>query len=114
MSNLGQNIVMGGYTMWAALGVEFIATLIFTMVFLGVTATRGMVIAGLIVGLTLLVLHLAFISVNGLSVNPARSIGPAVWVRGIALEQVWISLSCHRSWPAFSPAGCTNRNGSLS
>lgn len=92
VSNLGQNIVTGGYTMWAALGVEFIATLIFTMVILGVTATRGMVLAGLIVGLTLLVLHLAFISVNGLSVNPARSIGPAVWVRGIALEQVWIFI----------------------
>lgn len=90
---LGQNVVMGGYSLATAVGVEFVATLIFTMVILGVTGFRGgAALAGLIIGLTLLALHLAFISVTGLSVNPARSFGPAVFVRGAALEQLWIFL----------------------
>jgi aquaporin Z len=91
VANLGQNVLLSGNTMWTALGVEFIATLIFAMVILGTTAARaGAAIAGLIIGFTLLALHLAFISVNGLSVNPARSFGPAIFVQGAALEQLWI------------------------
>jgi aquaporin Z len=91
VANMGQNVLLGGHTMWAALGVEFIATLIFATVILGATAFRaGAAVAGLIIGLTLLALHLAFISVNGLSVNPARSFGPAIFVQGAALEQLWI------------------------
>jgi aquaporin Z len=90
---LGQNVISSGYSLGTAIGVELIATLIFTLVVLGATAVRGgPAIAGLVIGLTLLALHLAFISVDGLSVNPARSLGPAVWVRGVALEQVWIFL----------------------
>lgn len=91
-TNLGQNVILGGYSVTTVIGVEFIATLIFTLVFLGATATRGAPMAGLIIGLTLVALHLAFISVDGLSVNPARSFGPAVWVQGVALNQLWIFL----------------------
>jgi aquaporin Z len=88
---LGQNLTATGYSVWAVLGVEFVATLIFALVILGATASRGgPAIAGLIIGLTLMALHLAFISVDGLSVNPARSFGPAVWVRGAAMEQLWM------------------------
>jgi aquaporin Z len=93
VGNLGQNIIMGGYTQAAVIGVEIVATLIFALVFLGATASRGgPAIAGLIIGLTLVALHLAFISVDGLSVNPARSFGPAVYVQGVALEQLWIFI----------------------
>jgi aquaporin Z len=93
VANLGQNVIMGGYSLGTVIGVEFVATLIFALVILGATASRGgPAIAGLIIGLTLLALHLAFISVDGLSVNPARSFGPAVWVRGVALEQLWIFI----------------------
>jgi aquaporin Z len=93
VANLGQNVILGGYSIAAAIAVEFIATLIFTLVILGATGGRaGPAMAGLIIGLTLVALHLAFISINGLSVNPARSFGPAVFVRGAALEQLWIFL----------------------
>ncbi len=91
VANLGQNVIMGGYSIATVLGVEFVATLIFALVILGVTASRGAgAVAGLIIGLTLLALHLAFISVDALSVNPARSFGPAIFVQGAALEQLWI------------------------
>lgn len=92
VTSLGQNVILGGYTVLTVLCVEFIATLIFALVILGVTATRGgsSAVAGLIIGLTLLALHLAFIGVDALSVNPARSFGPAVIVQGAALEQLWI------------------------
>ncbi len=48
--------------------------------------------AGLIIGLTLFALHLPFIQVTGLSVNPARSLGPAIFVGGTALAQVWLFI----------------------
>lgn len=90
-ANLGQNIIMGGYSVATVIGVEFVATLIFVLVILGATASRsGPAMAGLIIGLTLVALHLAFIGVDVLSVNPARSFGPAIFVRGAALEQLWI------------------------
>ena len=91
VANLGQNVIMGGYSVATVIGVEFVATLIFALVILGATASRGgPAMAGLIIGLTLVALHLAFISVDLLSVNPARSFGPAIFVRGAALEQLWI------------------------
>jgi aquaporin Z len=49
-------------------------------------------VAGLVIGLTLVVLHFPFIQVTGLSVNPARSLGPAVFAGGTALLQVWLFL----------------------
>jgi len=92
IANLGQNSILGGYSVLTVVCVEFVATLIFTLVFLGSTAARGATaMAGLIIGLTLVALHLAFISVDGLSVNPARSFGPAVIVQGPAFfDQLWI------------------------
>jgi len=49
-------------------------------------------VAGLAIGLTLVVLHFPFINVTGLSVNPARSLAPALFVGGHALAQVWMFL----------------------
>ena len=96
-SGLGQNGwgqgYLGGYGLVAAFLVEVIATFIFVFVILRVTGERGAgTLAGLVVGLTLVVLHFPFINVTGLSVNPARSLGPAVVVRGEALVQVWLFL----------------------
>jgi aquaporin Z len=96
-SGLGQNgfgrAYLGGYGVTAAFLVEVIATFIFVFVILRVTGERGAgALAGLVVGLTLVVLHFPFINVTGLSVNPARSLGPAVVVRGAALGQVWLFL----------------------
>jgi aquaporin Z len=94
---LGQNGwgpgYLGGYTLGAAILVEFLATLLFTLVILGSTSGRGATpFPGLVIGLTLTALHFPFINVTGLSVNPARSLGPAVFVGGNALWQLWLFL----------------------
>ena len=72
---------------------EVIATAIFLVVILGVTADKGAsAMAGLVIGLTLAMIHLAGITVTGTSVNPARSIGPALFVGGDALSQLWLFI----------------------
>ncbi|HEX2656166.1 MAG TPA: aquaporin [Xanthobacteraceae bacterium] len=83
----------GGFNVSSAVLAEFIATLLFVIVILGATSARGMTpVAGLAIGLTLTALHFPFINVTGLSVNPARSFGPAIWVGGEALSQLWLFL----------------------
>jgi aquaporin Z len=92
VAGLGQNGFVQ-FSLTAAIVAELLATLIFTVVVLAVTGSRaGAPLAGLIIGLTLLVLHLPFFYVTGLSVNPARSLGPAVFVGGAALQQLWVFL----------------------
>jgi len=82
-----------GYGVPAAILAEFVATLLFAIVILGATSAKGATpAAGLAIGLTLTALHLPFLNVTGLSVNPARSLGPAVFVGGGALAQVWMFL----------------------
>ncbi|HYS48453.1 MAG TPA: aquaporin [Xanthobacteraceae bacterium] len=84
---------LGGYGLGAAIFTEFVATLLFIIVILGATSEKGATpVAGLAIGLTLVVLHFPFINVTGLSVNPARSLGPAVFVGGQALAQVWLFI----------------------
>jgi aquaporin Z len=96
-SGLGQNGwgpgYQGGYDVSAAIAYEFVATLLFLIVILGSTqksAPGGF--AGLVIGTTLVAIHLLGIHITGTSVNPARSLGPALFVRGQALEQVWLFL----------------------
>jgi aquaporin Z len=96
-AGLGQNgwgpKYLGEYGLMAAVVVELLATFIFIYVILAATnPTLNLQVAGLIIGLTLFVLHFPFINVTGLSVNPARSLGPAVFVGGNALAQVWLFL----------------------
>ncbi|HET9904885.1 MAG TPA: aquaporin [Xanthobacteraceae bacterium] len=96
-SGLGQNGwgegYLGGYGLGAAMLTEFLATFVFVVVILSATnPTTTLEVAGLIIGLTLFMLHFPFINVTGLSVNPARSLGPAVFVGGKALAQVWMFL----------------------
>jgi aquaporin Z len=83
----------GTYGVWAAIVAEFLGTMIFTLVILAATGEKGFgVMAGLIIGTTLMILHLAFISVSGASFNPARSFGPAIFVGHKAFGQVWMYL----------------------
>lgn len=96
-SGLGQNGwgqgYLGGYGLASAMLVEFLATLIFTLVILALTnPSSTTAVAGLAIGLTLVALHFPFIMVTGLSVNPARSLGPALFVGGKAIAQVWMFL----------------------
>ncbi len=73
---------------------EVIATAVFLVVILGVTSEKGSpMMAGLVIGLTLTMIHLVGITVTGTSVNPARSIGPALFVGGTALSQLWVFIA---------------------
>jgi aquaporin Z len=83
---------LGEYGVGSAIVVELVATFIFTAVILGIGSERGGRPAGLVIGLTLFALHLPFIMVTGLSVNPARSLGPAVFGGTPALQQLWVFI----------------------
>jgi aquaporin Z len=81
----------GGYSMVAGLVTEVVMTFMFLIVILGATHKRAPVgFAGLAIGLALTLIHLISIPVTNTSVNPARSTGPAVFVGGWALQQLWL------------------------
>ena len=81
----------GGYGLQAALIFEVVMTAIFVVVILGVSGDQKHgAFAGLAIGITLAVIHIVGIQVTGVSVNPARSFGPAVLQGGEALSQVWV------------------------
>jgi aquaporin Z len=81
----------GGYVLPAAALFEVVATGLFVIVILGSTAEGAPAgFAGLAIGITLAAIHIVGIQVTGVSVNPARSFGPAVLVGGQALQQLWL------------------------
>lgn len=81
----------GGYTWASALITEAVLTAVFVVVILQVTAPNVPAgFAPIAIGLTLLVIHLFAIPVDNASVNPARSTGPALFVHGWALKQLWL------------------------
>lgn len=83
----------GGYGLHSALLFELVATLIFVVVILGSTQEKAPTgFAGLAIGITLVVIHIFGIHITGVSVNPARSLGPALLVGGQAMAQVWLFL----------------------
>lgn len=83
----------GQYALVACFLFEVVATFIFLVTILGVTQTNApSQLAGLAIGLTLVVIHIVGIQVTGVSVNPARSLGPAVWVMGDAIAQLWLFI----------------------
>ena len=80
-------------SMWGAIVVEIVLTYIFIYTILGVTSDENKSsIAGLVIGLTLTFVHLIGIRLTGTSVNPARSLAPAVIMGGEALSQVWVFI----------------------
>lgn len=81
----------GGYSLAAAIVAEIVLTLMFLMIILGATDVRAPAgFAPIAIGLGLTLIHLIGIPVTNLSVNPARSTGPAIFVGGWALEQLWV------------------------
>lgn len=83
----------GGFGLGAAITAEILFTGVFVLVILGVThATRGTPLAGLVIGLTLTLIHLATIPIDNTSVNPARSIATAIYGGVDALAQLWVFL----------------------
>jgi aquaporin Z len=83
----------GGYNLAAGLVTELVLTFIFVFVILGATDRRAPAgFAPIAIGLALTGVHLVGIPVTNMSVNPARSIGPALFVGGWALEQLWLFI----------------------
>ena len=81
----------GGYSMAAGFVCEVVMTAIFLFVIMGATDKRAPAgFAPLAIGLTLTLIHLISIPVTNTSVNPARSTGPAVFIQGWALTQLWL------------------------
>lgn len=73
--------------------IEVILTFVFVLTILGVTArTENASVAGIVIGLTLAFVHILGIAFTGTSVNPARSLGPAVFAGGDALKYVWVFI----------------------
>ena len=93
-AGLGTNGVANAGGAGGAFLVEVIATFIFVFVVLGTTDSKKGAgnLAGLAIGLTLILVHLVCINLTGTSVNPARSIGPALFVGGDALKDLWVFI----------------------
>jgi aquaporin Z len=84
----------GGYGLAAAATFEVVMTALFVLVILGSTSPAAPAgFAGLAIGLTLAAIHIVGIGVTGVSVNPARSFGPALLVGGQALSQLWLFIA---------------------
>lgn len=117
-SGLGQNGwgtgYLGEYGFFSAVLFEFFATFIFVALILAITESASMsAIAGLIIGLALVVIHIVGIPVTGVSVNPARSFGPAFWSGS---GGAWLALPLFLIVPTLGglAAGVLNKIGILS
>ena len=90
----GANDLQEGVSMWGGLIAEIVFTCVFVLVVLGTTDEKKGAgnFAGLAIGLSLVLVHLVCIRYTGTSVNPARSIAPAVFQGGTALSNLWIFI----------------------
>jgi len=84
---------LGAFNTGSAFLIEAVMTFLFVFVILGTTSKFGNgAMAGLAIGVTLMLIHLVTIPVTGTSVNPARSLGPALFAGGKALAQLWLFI----------------------
>jgi aquaporin Z len=114
VNGLGQNGYgagyLGEYSLTSALIFEAVMTFLFVTVILGATQEGAPTeLAGLAIGLTLAAIHLVGINVTGVSVNPARSFGPAVFVGGKAMADLWVFIAAPLAGGAL--AGIVHRMG---
>ena len=87
----GEDGSPAGYTLMACLVAEGVLTFIFLLVIFGSTSKQAPAgFAGIPIGFALAMIHIVGIPITGTSVNPARSLGPALFVGGTALEQLWL------------------------
>ncbi|WP_194192556.1 aquaporin [Clostridium chrysemydis] len=92
LDNLGQN-AFGDLTAGGAFLVEAILTFVFVLTIIAVTGKKGNPnLAGLVIGFSLVLVHIVGIPLTGTSVNPARSLAPALFVGGTALSEVWLFI----------------------
>jgi len=91
-SGLGANALYKD-NIWLSLLIEVILTFVFVIAILGVTSKENSgTVAGIVIGLSLTLVHILGISFTGTSVNPARSFGPALFVGGNSLANVWVFI----------------------
>lgn len=89
---LGSNGLCNG-NIGASLIIEVILTFVFVLAIMGVTSkVENGTVAGIVIGLTLTLVHILGIGLTGTSVNPARSFGPALFAGGDALKCVWVFI----------------------
>ncbi len=100
----GANVCQPGVSVAGGFIAEVVFTFIFVLVVLGTTDPQKGAgnLAGLAIGLTLVMIHIVCIPITGTSVNPARSIGPAIFEGGAALSQLWIFVVAPLVGAAFS------------
>ena len=80
-------------SLWGAIITEIVLTCVFVFTILGVTSdNKKSSVSGIVIGLTLTFVHLLGINLTGTSVNPARSLAPAIILGGKALSQVWVFI----------------------
>ena len=92
-SGLGANALYEG-NIGLSILIEVILTFVFVLAILGVTSkVENGAVAGIVIGLSLTLVHILGISFTGTSVNPARSFGPALFVGGDALANVWVFIA---------------------
>lgn len=114
VNGLGQNGYgagyLGEYSLTSALLFEGVMTFLFVTVILGATQDGApTAMAGQAIGLTLAAIHLVGITVTGVSVNPARSFGPALFVGGQAMADLWVFIAAPLAGGAL--AGILHRAG---
>ena len=89
---LGQNALFNGDIV-RSLVIEVVLTFVFVLAILGVTSKiENSAVSGIVIGLSLTLVHILGIAFTGTSVNPARSFGPALFVGGDALKDVWVFI----------------------
>lgn len=92
INSLGQNVYNSGLVAVSFI-IEMVFTALFVFVVLGTTSSKANIkFAGLAIGLTLAVIHIVCIPITGTSVNPARSIGPAIFMGWGAISQLWLFI----------------------
>lgn len=92
-NGFGEGISAVGLNMFGAILVEIVLTFVFIYTILGVTSDdKKSSVAGIVIGLTLAFVHIMGIPLTGTSVNPARSLAPALFLGGKALQQVWVFI----------------------
>lgn len=91
-SGLGTNALYDN-NIWTSLLIEVILTFVFVIAILGVTSKKeNGAVAGIVIGLSLTLVHIFGIYFTGTSVNPARSFGPAIFAGGDAFTNVWVFI----------------------
>ncbi len=92
-TNYGSNGLYDNGNIWASLLIEIILTFVFVLAILGVTSKKGNgAVAGIVIGLSLTLVHIFGIYFTGTSVNPARSFGPAIFAGGASFANVWVFI----------------------